>query len=375
MNSLQLRQIPQEGRQGGHFVVHRYHYVETQAHPVGLVSAGTVENRAVFGPILAVGSYPDRGPRATPGPVGYHPRIMFRAVILGSGASLPTLQRQPAAVAVQYEGDVYLFDCGEGTQLQWRRAALRFGRLRGICISHLHGDHINGLVGLMQTLSLADRESPLQLVGPPGIRDYWSAIQRYQGVRLGYPLEIHETEGGEIARGKAHSVSCALLDHGVRTLGFRVSEDERPGRFDAAAAEALGIVPGPDFGRLQRGESVDVPGGAKVVPEQVMGAPRPGRSIVYTADTRPCPAAVELADAATLFICDSTFGSELEREAKSRGHCTAPQAAEIAQAAGVERLLLTHISARYHDARPLRAEAREVFARTQVARDLMEVML
>lgn len=300
---------------------------------------------------------------------------MFRAVILGSGASLPTLQRQPAAVAVQYEGDVYLLDCGEGTQLQWRRAGLRFGRLRAVCISHLHGDHINGLVGLLQTLSLADRSAPLLLCGPPGIRDYWQAICRYQGVGLGYPLDIRESEGGELVRGVAHRMTCALLDHGTRTLGFSLREDERPGRFDTDAAERLGVMAGPDYGRLQRGETVTTEVGDSVMPQQVLGPPRPGRSIAYTADTRPCPAAVELARDSSLFICDATFGTELEREARARGHCTAAQAAQMAVDAGVERLLLTHISARYHDARPLLAEAVDIFPDTEVASDLMEITL
>ena len=300
---------------------------------------------------------------------------MFRAVILGSGASLPTLQRQPAAVAVQYEGDVYLLDCGEGTQLQWRRAGLRFGRLRAVCISHLHGDHINGLVGLLQTLSLADRSAPLLLCGPPGIRDYWQAICRYQGVGLGYALDIRESEGGELVRGVAHRMTCALLDHGTRTLGFSLREDERPGRFDTDAAERLGVMAGPDYGRLQRGETVTTEVGDSVMPQQVLGPPRPGRSIAYTADTRPCPAAVGLARDSSLFICDATFGTELEREARARGHCTAAQAAQMAVDAGVERLLLTHISARYHDARPLLAEAVDIFPDTEVASDLMEITL
>jgi ribonuclease Z len=300
---------------------------------------------------------------------------MFRAVILGSGASLPTLQRQSAAVAVQYEGDVYLFDCGEGTQLQWRRAGLRFGRLRAVCISHLHGDHINGLVGLLQTLSLADREAPLHLFGPPGIAAYWGALERYQGVRLGYPLQIIESEGGELLRGHAHSLSCARLDHGVRTLGFRVSEDIRPGRFDLATAEDLGVTPGPDYGRLQRGEIVTTAAGDEVNPDQVLGPPRSGRSLAYTADTRPCTAAVELARDASLFVCDATFATELEKEAHARGHCTAAQAAQMAVDGGAERLLLTHISARYHDARPLLAEARSVFASAELAHDLMEISL
>jgi ribonuclease Z len=300
---------------------------------------------------------------------------MFRTVILGSGASLPTLQRQSAAVAVQYDGDLFLFDCGEGTQLQWRRAALRFGRLRAICISHLHGDHINGLVGLLQTLSLADRSDPLTLYGPPGIADYWGALRRYQRVGLGYPLDIVESSGGTLADGPQYSIDAAALDHGVATLGFRLRERDRPGRFDVAAAAELGVAEGPDFGRLQRGECVTTAAGETVSPDQVLGPVRPGRSLVYCADTRPCEAVVELAEGASLLIADATFATELEQEAHKRGHSTAAQAAAMAAAAGVDRLLLSHISARYHDPTPLLSEARAVFAETEVARDLMEITL
>ncbi len=300
---------------------------------------------------------------------------MFRVVILGSGASLPTLYRQPAAVAVQFEGDVYLFDCGEGSQLQWRRAGLRFGRLRGIFISHLHGDHLNGLVGLLQTLSLNHRSEPLQLHGPAGIADYWGALGRFQGVRLGYPLEIAETEGGRLLDGTGHRIEAASLDHGIPTLGFALVESDKPGRFDVEAAEALGVEPGPSFGRLQNGEPVRLADGRVVTPEQVLGPPRAGRRVTYCVDTRPCRAVVELASNATLFLCDSTFGSELEEEAHGRGHSTAAQAAQMATSAGAQRLVLTHVSARYHDSRPLLAEAAAIFADTVVARDLMEIVL
>lgn len=300
---------------------------------------------------------------------------MFRVVILGSGASLPTLQRQSAAVAVQYEGDLYLFDCGEGTQLQWRRAALRFGRLRAVAISHLHGDHVNGLVGLLQTLSLMDRTDPMLLIGPPGIDDYLSAVRRYQGVRFGYPVEVVESRGGTVMQADSHRIEAATLDHGIPTLGFALVEADKPGRFDVEAALALGVSPGPDFGRLQRGEDVESADGSVVKPAQVLGPERPGRRLTYCVDTRPCDAAVQLARGARLFVCEATFGADLEREARARGHSTAAQAAEMAAAAGAERLLLTHISARYHDPRPLAAEAREVFPATDIATDLMEVDL
>ncbi len=300
---------------------------------------------------------------------------MFRVVILGSGASLPTLYRQPAAVAVQFEGDVYLFDCGEGTQLQWRRASLRFGRLRGIFISHLHGDHLNGLVGLLQTLSLNDRTEPLRLFGPSGIADYWGALGRFQGVRLGYPLEIVESDGGDLLDRGSHRIEAASLDHGPPTLGFALIEADKPGRFDVDAATALGVEAGPLFGRLQSGHQVQLTDGRLVMPDDVLGPPRAGRRVAYCVDTRPCRSAVDLARDATLFLCDSTFGDELEDEARGRGHCTAAQAAQMAVEAGAQRLVLTHVSARYHDARPLLAEAEAVFAQTAIASDLMEIHL
>ena len=300
---------------------------------------------------------------------------MFRIVVLGSGASLPTLHRQPPAVAVQFEGNIYLFDCGEGTQLQWRRAGLRFGRLRGIFISHLHGDHLNGLVGLLQTLSLNDRSAPLKLFGPTGIADYWAGLGRFQGVRLGYPLEIVEVTGGRLLDATNHRIEAAALDHGIPTLGFALIERDKAGRFDVEGATALGVEPGPLFGRLQRGESVRLDDGRMITPEQVLGTPQAGRRFAYCTDTRPCDAVVKLARKATLFLCDSTFASDLADEAQRRGHCTAAQAAQLAVTADAERLLLTHLSARYHDARPLLTEAIAVFPKTAIASDLMEVIL
>ena len=300
---------------------------------------------------------------------------MFRVVILGSGASLPTLQRGAAAVAVQVGGDLYLIDCGEGTQIQFRRARLRFGRLRAICISHLHGDHVNGLVGLLQTLSLGGRTERLRLVGPHGIAEYWQAIQRHQGVRLAYELDVEEIQEGTFLEASDHHIEAAPLDHGIATLGYAIVERDKPGRFDVEAATELGIEPGPEYGRLQRGESVTNAGGEIVRPEQVMGPPRAGRRIAYCVDTRPCEAAVRLGRGADLFLCDATFGEELRDEARKRGHCTARQAATMASRADARRLLLTHVSARYHDARPLLAEAREVFPETSLGEDLMEITI
>jgi ribonuclease Z len=298
---------------------------------------------------------------------------MIRLVILGSGASLPTLQRHNTSVALQRDGDMFLIDCGEGTQLQWRRAGLRFSKLRAVLISHLHGDHINGLVGFLQTLSLSDRMVPLSLLGPPGIRDYIRAARKHLGLRLTYELNVGEHSAGEIYEGSDYRISCATLDHGVPTLGFRFEEEERPGRFDTEAASRLGVPPGPLFGVLQRGDPVTLEDGRVVSPSDVLGPPRPGKRVAYCVDTRPTEAAAKLASAADLFLCDSTFGDDLAAEARRRGHSTASQAAAMAAAAGARFLLLIHISARYHDPRQLVEEARAVFPESRVAEDLMEL--
>ena len=305
----------------------------------------------------------------------YHRPVMFYVTVLGSGASLPTLQRQTTAVAVQREGDLYLLDCGEGTQLQWRRAGLRFSKLRAICISHLHGDHVNGLVGLLQTLSLNGREADLELIGPPGIAGLVDAARQHVGLRPTYRLEVRETEGGVLIEGDGYALHGALLDHGPVTLGFALAEEDRAGKFDVDAARRLGVPEGPLFGRLQRGEAVTAEDGNTVQPAQVLGEARPGSRVAYCVDTRPCDGAIELARDADLFICDATFTEELTVEARRRGHSTARQAAEMARRAAARRLLLIHVSARYHDHRPLLDEAAGVFPEVAVAHDLMEIQV
>lgn len=309
---------------------------------------------------------------------------MIRVVVLGSGASLPTLQRHTSAIAVQREADLYLLDCGEGTQLQWRRAGLRFAKLRAVCISHLHGDHVNGLVGFLQTLSLSDRSAPLELVGPAGLEGYLDAMRQHVGLRLAYDLRVREVDAGEVIGGKEHTIEARRLDHGTTTLGYSLAEEPRPGRFDVEAARRLGVPEGPLWGLLQSGGEVRLDDGTIVRPDQVLGEPRSGRKVAVAVDTRPCPGARELARDADLFVCDATFTSELAREAERRGHCTAGDAARMAVESSARRLLLTHVSARYHDPEPLREEAAAVFREAgidpdgdppacEVARDLMEI--
>jgi ribonuclease Z len=285
----------------------------------------------------------------------------LRVTFLGTSAGMPTLARNVASVAVAMDGRILLFDCGEGTQHQLMRSPLRFGAVEAIFLSHLHGDHLFGLPGLLSSMSLNAREKPLALYGPSGIAEFMRALPLYH---TSFDVEIHELAPGRVRRGDGYAVDAAPLVHSAACFGFRVVEDDRPGEFDVARAIALGIPPGPAYGRLQRGESV---GG--VAPADVLGPTRPGRRIVYCTDTRPCDTAIELARGATLLIHESTYASDMAEEAVERYNTTAAEAAAVAREAEVERLLLTHISPRYTETATLLAEAREVFAQTELAED------
>lgn len=293
---------------------------------------------------------------------------------LGTGSGTPTLQRNLACVAVQRGGELLLFDCGEAAQIQYRRAGLGFAPLRAVFISHLHGDHVTGLPGLLMSLHMAGREAPLLLAGPPGLDGYLRCNQRALRTRFAYPVEVLEQPGeGNLLQGEGYSVTAAPLDHGVPCLGFRLEESSRSGRFSVQAARALGVPAGPLFGRLQRGEPVVLPDGSTIVPDQVLGPARPGAVLAYCTDTRPCSAAVDLAAGADLFIHEATFDATMAHEARRKYHSTAADAARLAARAGARELLLTHVSPRYQDPTLLRDQARAIFPATRVAHDLLRV--
>jgi ribonuclease Z len=238
----------------------------------------------------------------------------------------------------------------------------------------MHGDHVTGLMGLLMSLQMADRTQPLQVVGPRGLADYIRCSRRGLHTSFAYPLQIMEASPGQVVRETgAYRVWCDALDHRLFCLGYAFEELPRPGRFDLAAARALGVPEGPLFGRLQRGESVELPDGRQVRPAEVLGPSRPGAKIAYCTDTRPSPAAVTLGAGADLFIHEGTFDAEMAQEAAHKGHSTVVQAAEVARAAEVRRLAITHISPRYTDPAPLLAQACAVFPETMIAEDLTRV--
>lgn len=293
---------------------------------------------------------------------------------LGTGSGAPTLDRNLACVAVQRQGELFLFDCGEAAQIQYRRAGLGFAPLAAVAISHMHGDHVTGLMGLLMSLQMAGRSEPLEVYGPPGLAEYVRCSRAALRTRFAYPLRIRELgEPGMLRETAAYRLLARPLDHRLFCLGFRLEEHARPGRFHLEAACRLGVPEGPMFGRLQHGEAVTLPDGTAVLPEQVLGPGRPGASLAYCTDTRPCEAAVELARGVDLLIHEGTFEGGLSAEARRKGHSTVTDAARIARAAGARELVITHLSPRYHDPGWLRAQAREVFPATRIARDLLTV--
>lgn len=299
--------------------------------------------------------------------------IPMRVVFLGTGAALPTPERRTSATALLYEGEMLLFDCGEGTQLQIRKAGLRHGRLSRIFITHMHGDHVIGIMGLLMTMELSGRERPIELYGPPALADYVTASTRLLSTGFRYPIIFHEARPGVICQTSAYTVECLPLNHRILTYGYALQEQDRPGTFDVARAEALGLPKGPLYGQIQRGHSVTLDDGRTIYPRDVLGPPKRGRRVAYCLDTRPCPEGARLARDADLLLHDSTLAPGAEQEAEQKGHSTSRQAAILAKEAGVKRLVLTHFSSRYTDVRELLQGLEGLHDEIIVARDLMEV--
>jgi len=298
-----------------------------------------------------------------------------RITFLGTSAGTPSRERNLAAVAVTMDGRTLLFDCGEGTQQQIIRSPLRFGAIESIFITHLHGDHLYGLPGLVATMGMHSRTAPLDVYGPPGLRAYFEAVRRTSQFNPAFAVDICEVGEGEVRRAGGYRVVAARLEHSIECLGFCVVEDDLPGTFDVHRARALGVPEGPLFGQLVRGTAVTLPDGRVIDPASVVAPPRPGRRIAYCTDTRPTPAAATLARDADVLIHEATYASDLAAEAEERFHSTATEAAQIAAAANAHSLILTHFSPRYRDVTPLVAEARSVFANTTAASDLLVVRL
>jgi ribonuclease Z len=279
----------------------------------------------------------------------------------GTAGSVPSARRGLPALLVRRGGDRILIDCGEGTQRQLVRS-VGLTDLTDVFLTHLHADHWLGLPGMLKSFELRDRERPLTVHGPPGTTALLERLRPVYG-RPRYGLTIRDLEPDEAVRRGDLEIMPVVVRHRGAAYGYALVEDERPGRFDAELAERLGVTPGPDFGRLQRGETI-----AGVRPEQVIGETRPGRRVVVTGDTAPTDAVVIAAHRADLLVHEATFAHEEADRAALTGHSTARQAAQVAADAEVRLLALTHLSSRYGGGE-IRDEARAVFSDTEVPRD------
>lgn len=294
---------------------------------------------------------------------------MLSITLLGTGAACPSIERNVAGLAVAREGETLLFDCGEGTQRQMMRYGVSFA-FREIFFTHYHADHMLGVTGLMRTMGLQDRTLPVTLYGPRGAERILGAAISLGIERNRFPIEIRELAAGDRIAREEYDLVVFPTDHRADTVGYALAEHTRLGRFNPDRARELGVPEGPLWGKLHKGETVELPDGRRVGPNDLVGAPRRGRIVVYTGDTRPALTVVEAARGADLLIHDSTFGEEERERAGETGHSTAAQAAEVAREAGARRLVLTHISPRYtREAPELLAEAKAVFPESVVARD------
>jgi ribonuclease Z len=293
---------------------------------------------------------------------------------LGTSASRPTVERNVTSVAMIREGETLLFDCGEGTQRQMMRYGISFA-LEDIFFTHMHADHMLGIIGLFRTLSLQGRTEPMRLWGPRG-----SASLLRQAIALGsekqpFPLEINEVTPDNPVQRKGYSIVPYAADHKDKVaLGFALVEDIRLGRFNPEKARELGIPEGPAWGKIHRGQQVTLDDGRVIDPSELVGPTRPGRRVVFTGDSRPAESTVTISEGADLLIHEATFSDEEQPRALETGHSTAREAANVAMKAGVKQLVLTHLSARYSvNAAELLQQAREIFSATVVARDGFEL--
>ncbi|MBI0584124.1 MAG: ribonuclease Z [Methanomassiliicoccus sp.] len=296
----------------------------------------------------------------------------MQLTFLGTGGGMPSPSRGVSAIALQFGGEVLLFDCGEGTQRQFMLSTVSFMKVAAIFITHFHGDHFLGLPGLIQSMNFSGRKAPLAIFGPPGMIDLAKDLISLGHFTLGFDITAGEMTDGDGADVGALRVTALEVEHTVPALSFVIEERERRGRFKADRAKELGVPPGPLFGELQAGREVRI-GELIIEPTMVMGSPRKGRKVVISGDTRPNARLTEAAAGASVLVHEATLDASLIEGARSYGHSTALEAGQVARAAKVGLLVLTHISSRYENASVLETEAREVFPRVVAAYDLMTI--
>ena len=302
--------------------------------------------------------------------------MSLRVIFLGTSGAIPTVERSLPATLIQRGREMLMFDCGEGVQRQMVKAKVGFHRRTKIFLSHLHGDHVLGLPGLLQTMALMDRKLKLEIYGPEGTRAFLECVRESLQFGLTFPVEISEIlDAGQVCDEPEYVVETVKSNHVMKSFAFAFVEKPRPGKFYPEKARALGIPEGELWSRLQHGEIVTLADGEKMKPEAVLGGARQGRKVVFSGDTRPFRGFARFAAGADLVVHDSTFDDALGDKAEEDGHSTPSQAARLAKASKAKRLVLTHISARYIDSSLLFEQAKAIFAETSIATDFMVLEL
>lgn len=302
----------------------------------------------------------------------------MQITFLGTSSGVPTRSRNVSSIALRLpqRPEIWLFDCGEGTQHQFLRSDLKVSQISRIFITHLHGDHIFGLTGLLASCGLAGNAKRIDIYGPAGLSDYLQACVRYSQTHFSYPVKVHTIQPGMIFEDEEYQVVCGYLKHRVTALGYRIIEKDKPGRFDVEKAQQLGIPPGPIYAQLKQGKTVTLPDGRIVRGSELCGEPQIGRKFVYCTDTVFCDGAVELAQDADVLVHEATFAHQDAEMAFQRLHSTSTMAAQVALSAGVKQLIMTHFSPRYAPGNAivlddLLKEARAIFPNTEMAYDFL----
>ncbi len=302
----------------------------------------------------------------------------MQITFLGTSSGVPTRSRNVSSVALRLpqRAELWLFDCGEGTQHQILRSDLKISQLSRIFVTHMHGDHIFGLMGLLASCGLAGNVEKIDIYGPSGLNEYLQAASRYSHTHFSYPIKVHTVQPGVIYEDDEFTVTCGLLHHRITAFGYRVAEKDRSGRFDIEKAKALEIPAGPIYGQLKRGETVTLEDGRVINGAELCGPIEIGRKIAYCTDTVYCDGAVQLAKDADVLIHEATFAHQDAEMAFQRLHSTTTMAAQTAYGAGVRKLIMTHFSPRYApgnsiELKDLLKEAKAIFPQTIMAHDFM----
>ncbi len=298
----------------------------------------------------------------------------MKLVFLGTSAAQPTENRGLSCICLEREGEILMFDAGESAQISFLKSGLGWNKKMKIFLTHLHGDHCIGILGLLQTMTMQHRTEPLEIYGPKGIDEFIAANIKVLNFGLSFPIMISIVEEGKLLDSKFYSIHACKANHSVLAFSYRFDEKEKLGRFNLEKARSLKIPEGHLWNRLQNGEKIEVDG-EKIFPDQVLGENRPGKKIGISGDTMPTEKLEKFFDNCDFLVFDSTFLDELKDKARETCHSTAKEAAILAEKAHVKNLILTHFSARYKDESLHLEEAKKFHSSVITAKDLLEVEL